>query len=135
MIVHNLTDHSVPYRPTRKARALRVAGTDIEPGKNANIPDHRLQPSDIAGWITANEVSIDGLPEWYQEARRKKMDRKPAVVPVPDPEPEKEGKQVEVDVGSMTATVKPGLDGELGTEDDEVSIKPKPRFKKKGRGK
>jgi hypothetical protein len=78
MIVHNLTDYGLPYRDPRKPRKLKVAGVEIEPGKLADIPDHRLQPSDIAGWITANEVSIDGLPEWYQEARRQKMDRKSA---------------------------------------------------------
>ena len=85
MIVHNLTDYSLPHRGSRKPRKLKVAGVEIEPGKLADIPDHRLQPSDIAGWITASEVSIDGLPEWYQEARRQKMDRKSAQLSAPNP--------------------------------------------------
>jgi len=90
MIVHNLTDFSLPYRKPRRARDLKIAGVVIKPGKNADIPDHRLQPSDIAGWLTANEASIDGLPEWYQEARRQKKDKKLAVVPDPEPDPEPE---------------------------------------------
>ena len=75
MIVHNLTDHSIPNRPTRKPKILKVAGRVIEPGKNEEIPDHLLEVSDIAGWITSMSVSIDGLPEWYQAARRDEQDK------------------------------------------------------------
>lgn len=41
--------------------------------------------------------------------------------------------EVKVEVGAMTATVTPGPDGELGTADDKVEIKPtpKPKAKKK----
>lgn len=91
MIVHNLTDHSLPYRKPRKPHVKKLAGRMIEPGKCADVPDHLVSPSDIAGWLTANEVSIDGLPEWYQDARRKKQDHKakPKVVPEKEPGPEK----------------------------------------------
>lgn len=78
MIVHNLTDYSLPYRKPRKSRDLKIKGRVIKPGKSEDIPDHLLQPSDIAGWITANEASIDGVPEWYQEARRKAKDAEAA---------------------------------------------------------
>ena len=37
--------------------------------------------------------------------------------------------QVEVKVGAMTATVSAGPDGELGTADDKVEIKPTPKPK------
>ena len=70
MIVHNLTDHSIPYRQPRRPKVLKVAGRSIDPGKSADIPDHLLKVSDIAGWITSMAVSIDGLPEWYQAVRR-----------------------------------------------------------------
>lgn len=40
-------------------------------------------------------------------------------------------KKIEVEVGVMKATVEPGQDGELGTKDDKVDIKPQ---SKKGKG-
>ena len=39
--------------------------------------------------------------------------------------------KVEIDVGVMTATVEAGSDGELGTEDDTVTITPRKKTKKK----
>lgn len=131
MIVHNLTDQSPPYRPKRRARDLKIAGVLIQPGKSGNIPDHRLNVSDISGWVTSMEVSVDGLPEWYQAGRRKKQDAavpKPKLEVVPDAPKEPE---VKVEVGAMEATVKAEPDGELGTEDDQVSIKPKKKSKGK----
>jgi len=46
----------------------------------------------------------------------------------PPPEPEK---KIEVDVGIVSVEISPGPDGELGTPDDVVEIKPKKRKKRK----
>lgn len=48
----------------------------------------------------------------------------------PPEKPEtKTKKAVDVDVGAMQVTVKAGADGKLGTKDDKVEIKPKPKKK------
>ena len=60
-------------------------------------------------------------PEPKPEAKKPEVKKPEVKKPAPKPEEPK----VEVEVGAMEVEVKPGPDGKLGTDDDEVKIAPK----------
>ena len=133
MIVHNLTDVPSPGRPKRGPQTLRIFGKFIAPGENGEFPDDSPLGK-ISGWVYSGKVSVDMLPSWYRAARKAKSvglkvvhDESPKLV-------EPKGSSTTVDVGVMEVTVGTGPDEKLGTEDDEVEVKPK-KGKKKGKKK
>jgi|GEM_PF-5638334 len=77
-----------------------------------------------AGFIV--EVNTDKFREIKEEALVAPKSEDPVDEPEMDvdDEPKGDDKPITVDVGAMTAEIDPGEDGELGTEDDEVTISP-----------
>lgn len=124
MRLFNLTDQPLPRQKEALNLTLRKAGIVLKPGDFVDLPKN-FSLGQVAGWIHSGWASVNDLPKWYQ------------MEPVPEPKskasPETEEKSVEVDVGVMTATVEAGEDGELGTDDDEVTIRPKTKKAKRGK--
>jgi len=56
-----------------------------------------------------------------------------AATPEPPAPPEEGPKEIVAEVGAMEVKISAGPDGELGTSDDEISIKPKSRPKTKSK--
>ena len=132
MRLYNITDLPNPKQEKAEPQTLRKAGVIIEPGGFFDVPKG-FRLGTISGWIHSGLVVVSECPHWYSEAKKAahiEKARVPPRKPVPVPEPEE--KKVEVDVGAMTATVKAGPDGELGTDDDIKSIRPN---RKKGKRK
>lgn len=130
MRLFNLTDQPLPRQKEALKLTLKKAGIVLKPGDFVDLPKN-FSLGQVAGWVHSGWAAVDELPKWYQ------MEPVPEPKAKKEPEPEEEPeKAIEVDVGAMTATVKAGEDGELGTEDDEVTIKPKTKkAKTKKRGK
>jgi len=64
-------------------------------------------------------------PEAKPEAKKPEPKPEAKKPEVKKPAPKPEEPKVEVEVGAMEVEVKPGPDGKLGTDDDEVKIAPK----------
>lgn len=122
MRLFNLTDQPLPRQKEALKLTLRKAGIVLKPGDFVDLPKN-FSLGQVAGWIHSGWASVNDLPKWYQ------------MEPVPEPKAKAvpEEKSVEVDVGVMTATVEAGEDGELGTDDDEVTIKPRTKKAKRGK--
>lgn len=75
MKVYNLTDKQPPTLRKRRPKAVRLGGQVIPPGESAEVPDH-VRRSTFAGLVRRGVVSVDGLPPWYQTARRAETDKK-----------------------------------------------------------
>lgn len=138
MIVFNLTDVPPPGKPKNGPQDLRVLGKVIKPGASEEFSDD-ASLSKVSGWIWGGKISVDTVPSWYKAAKKSAV-KAPKVVPDAKPElvgDKAEEKAVRVEVGIMEATVTPGPDGEFGTEDDKVEVKPKKKggAKKKGKKK
>ena len=140
MLLFNLTDKTLPRQKTAHPQTLRKAGIVLEPGKSVDTPKNFMLGT-IGGWITSGKVAVGQPPAWYLADEPGK--EKPTEFEDPKPT-EKKGepptarppneKKIKVDVGAMTATVSAGEDGELGTADDKVDIKPKKMGKKSKKG-
>jgi len=132
--IYNITDKTPPQEAllgkARQPRSIRVGTMDLNPGAHMKIDDS-VPLRSISGFVARGELSVNGVPAWYVSA--KETDREAARVEVKEKARARDEKSVSVDVGAMTATVEAGPDGELGTDDDVKSIKPKKRSPKRGK--
>ncbi len=117
------THHGVKHVAAEGNAPARKIFVDVafKPGK---ITETDLDMSAIveAGYIT--EVLIAKPPV--------KAPEKKIVAPeVPQGDNEKQDEPIKVEIGDMEATIDPGKDGELGTKDDVVEVKPKPKKSKR----
>jgi len=93
----------------------------FEPAKLAQVPDDVDMSGPVAaGFIVEVKPVVEKPPVKPREAEKKKEAPKPR-----EPKEEPRDEPLEVEVGAMKATVDPGEDGKLGTEDDKVKISPK----------
>lgn len=109
MRLYNLTDKPLPGHKKSINVTLRKAGIVLNPGGYVDLPAS-AHIGQVHGWVSSGWVAIDKLPYWY------------------------EAPKVVIEVGAMIAEIKAGPDGIVGTEDDETTIRPKPRSKHKKRG-
>lgn len=96
MRVYNLTDQTPAWEKTpRNPTELKFRGEMILPGKYIEVPDRFL--SELSGWVMGHIASVDGLPVWYQEAKRvlRQANRAPlsAKPPVEEPPTEEQPKE------------------------------------------
>jgi hypothetical protein len=103
MIIHNLTDRNVPYKPERKPRSLRLRGKIIEPGRSQEYKD-TISIAEFSSWISDNMVSVDSLPAWYQEERANEQDKKTSSMAT---------KKAEATAVAVSKVEKPAEDQEL----------------------
>jgi hypothetical protein len=75
MKIFNLTDRTPAFIEARKPKMIPIAGKNIPPGGCAEIPDH-IRVGSFSGLIRRCMVSVDRLPQWYQDARRLEVDKK-----------------------------------------------------------
>lgn len=132
MRLFNLTDQQSPQQKEAVPQTLRKGVVVIKPGGFFDSPKNFPMGS-ISGWVNSGKVAVGKVPDWYIQARNRRARKPKEAPPAEELSAESEEKKVEVDVGAMTATVKAGPDGELGTADDEVEIKPKKSKKKRGK--
>ncbi len=109
----------------------------------ANGAPARKQFIDVAfvpGKVTETELDMSAVVEsgYIVEVKRPGFEAKEAEKKIVAPEVaqgdnEKRDEPIKVDTGTTETIIDPGKDGELGTEDDEVSTKPKNKKGKRGK--
>ena len=72
--LYNISDVPSPkmlqVKSARPAKTLRLGGSDVRPGRWADVPDH-FPLGSIGALIQTEMVSVDSLPEWYQAGKEK----------------------------------------------------------------
>ena len=119
-------------RPGNQPNGIEQVTLFFAPGRFTEVADDlNVQPIVDDGFIVEIRQAAPRPVKVVEPVVEKPVIPPVVVIPVvekvveePVEEPKEADKPLVVDVGIMTATVDPGDDGELGTDDDVVTIKP-----------